>query len=166
MLWQLYKKWTYAPMWWVSNWTVGISLRGICPEPPSPQQPKQHVNIAAILPRTHIRKQTIEELRYFTGTVHSSDAQRWRLGSHKPLPPRCIQSQRLRSAVAPDGMETREENQGQTFYTWQTNYWISMLYNYKWKRKRLSYSASQDQLTHAQTEHPYLNSPSVLFREN
>lgn len=36
-------------MWCVSNWTVGISLRGICPEPPSPQQPKQHVNIAAIL---------------------------------------------------------------------------------------------------------------------
>lgn len=117
---QLYKNWTYAPMWCVSNWTVGISLSGICPEPPSPQQPKQHVNIAAILPQTHIRKQTKELLGYYNRTVYNSDAQWWRLEPHKPLPPSCIQSQRLRSAVAPDGMETREEYQGQTFYTWQT----------------------------------------------
>lgn len=107
-------------MWCVSNWTVGISLSGICPEPPSPQQPKQHVNIAAILPQTHNRKQTKELLGYYNSTLQNSDAQRWRLEPHKPLPPYCIQSQRLRSAVAPDGMETREENQGQKFYTWQT----------------------------------------------
>lgn len=39
----------HVPMWCVSSCTVGISLSGMCPGPPSPQQPRQHANIAAIL---------------------------------------------------------------------------------------------------------------------
>lgn len=76
-------------MWWVSSWTVGISLSGICPEPPSPQQLRQHVNIAAILPLTHIRKPTniikpksCWEVKMADLAKHNSDTPRRTMALH------------------------------------------------------------------------------------
>lgn len=88
----------------------GHLLEGNVPRPAVPAAAE-----AARKHRGHVAPRLAPETRGRAGARarRHGAPQRPGPGAHKPPPPQCIQSQRLRSAVAPDGMETREENQGQ-----------------------------------------------------
>lgn len=116
---------------------MGISLRGICPVPPSPQHPRQHVNIAAILvlkypemvtPTKSTRAEGAHEKSYHHNEIATPGGSHTTVSWAKYALLSNASNHIAYKAAAPDGMETREENQGQNKknYTWLSSYWLSM----------------------------------------